>query len=63
VNIDLGYNIIRRYDLNIQDQSNGLNGFSAGMGLKLERMNLQYGGSFFQSNLYHHFSLTYQLKK
>jgi len=63
VNIDLGYNIIRRYDLNIQDQSNGLNGFSSGMGLKLERMNLQYGGSFFQSNLYHHFSLTYQLKK
>ncbi len=63
VDIDLGYNIIRRYDLNIQDQSNGLNGFSAGIGLKFERMNLQYGGSFFQSNLYHHFSLTYQLKK
>ncbi len=63
VDIDFGYNIIRRYELNIQDQSNGLNGFSAGMGLKLERMNLQYGGSFFQSNLYHHFSLTYQLKK
>lgn len=63
VNLDLGYNIIRRYDLNIQDQANGLNGFAAGMGLKLERINFQYGGSFFQSNLYHHFSLTYQLKK
>jgi hypothetical protein len=63
VDLDLGYNIIRRYDLNIQDQSNGLNGFSAGMGLKLERLHFQYGTSFFQSNLYHHFSLNYQLKK
>jgi hypothetical protein len=60
VDIDLGYNIIRRYDLNIQDQPNGFNGFSVGMGLKLDRLNLQYGGSFFQSNLYHHFSLIYQ---
>jgi hypothetical protein len=63
VDIDLGYNIIRRYDLNIQDQANGLNGFSAGMGLKFERLNFQYGSSFFQSNLYHHFSLSYHLKK
>ena len=63
VNLDLGYNFIRRYDLNIQDQSNGLNGFSAGVGLQLERMKVQYGNSFFQSNLYHHFSISYQLIK
>ena len=63
VDIDLGYNFIRRYDLNIQNQSNGLNGFSAGLGLKVDRINVQYGTSFFQSNLYHHFSMCYQLKK
>jgi hypothetical protein len=63
VNLDLGYNFIRRYDLNIQDQSNGLNGFSTGVGLQMERMKVQYGNSFFQSNLYHHFSISYQLKK
>ncbi len=61
VDLDFGYNIIRRYDLNIQEQSNGLNGFSTGMGLKLERLNFQYGTSFFQNNLYHHFSMNYQL--
>lgn len=61
--IDLGYNFIRRYDLNVQNQSNGLNGFSTGLGLKLDRMQVDYGTSFFQRNMYHHFSITYQLKK
>jgi hypothetical protein len=63
VNLDVGYNFIRRYDLNVQNQSNGLNGFAAGMGVKLERMKFQYGSSFFQSNAYHHFSIIYKLKK
>jgi len=60
---DLGYNFIRRYDLNIQNQSNGLNGFATGFGIKLERMNLQYGTSFFQQNSYHHFTVVYKTKK
>ena len=60
---DLGYNFIRRYDLNIQNQSNGLNGFAAGFGIKLERMNIQYGTSFFQQNSYHHFTVAYKTKK
>lgn len=63
VDIDLGYNIIRRYDLNIQNQSNGLNGFATGVGLNLDRIKVQYGTSFFQSNAYHHFSINYHLKK
>jgi hypothetical protein len=63
VDLNLGYNFIRRYDLNVYNQSNGLNGFSAGLGLKLSNIQFQYGNSFFQSNLYHHFSLTYPLIK
>ena len=63
VDIDLGYSFNRRYDLNVQNQPNGLNGFSAGFGLRLERTHMQYGSSFFQRNAYHHFSITYQLKK
>jgi hypothetical protein len=63
LDFNLGYNFIRRYDLNIQNQANGLNGFSAGLGLKLERMHLDYGSSFFQRNMYHHFSVTYLLKR
>ena len=61
--LNVGYNFLRRYDLNIQNQANGLNGFSAGLGVKLDRLNIDYGSSFFQRNLYHHFSLTYALHK
>jgi len=63
VDFNLGYNFIRRYDLNIYNQANGLNGFSAGLGIKLDRIRLQYANSFFQFNPYHHFSLSYQIKK
>ncbi len=63
IDFDLGYNFIRRYDLNIQNQSNGLNGFATGFGIKLERMNFQYGTSFFQQNSYHHFTVVYKTKK
>jgi hypothetical protein len=63
VDFNLGYNFIRRYDLNVQNQANGMNGFSTGLGLRLDRMHLQYGTAFFQRNMYHHFSVTYKLKK
>jgi hypothetical protein len=63
VDLNIGYHFIRRYDLNVYNQSNGLNGFSAGLGLNINPLRIQYANSFFQSNLYHHFSLTYQFKK
>ena len=62
VSLDFGYNFIRRFDLNIQNQQNWFNGFSAGLGLKLPRVTIQYGNAFFQRNLYHHFSIFYSLK-
>jgi hypothetical protein len=61
--INLGYNFRRRNDLNIINQANGLNGFSSGIGFKLDKMQIQYGNAAFQSNLYHHFSIIYQFKK
>jgi hypothetical protein len=63
VNIDFGYNFIRRFDLNIENQQNWFNGFSAGMGIQLPRTKIQYGNAFFQRNLYHHFSVFYSLKR
>ena len=63
MDLNVGYNFIRRYDLNIQNQANALNGMSTGLGLRLERTHLQYGTSFFQNNMYHHFTISYQLKK
>ena len=63
VDIDLGYNFMRRFDLNVQNQVNGMNGISTGIGMRYTNMYIQYGTAFFQRNMYHHFSLTYQLKK
>jgi hypothetical protein len=62
VSVNLGYNFMRRFDLNIQGQQNALNGFSSGLALQLQRLELQYGNAFFQKNMYHHFSLMYNLK-
>ncbi len=63
VAINLGYNFMRRYELNIDNQQNGMNGFSAGLGLSLTRTKIQYGNAYFQRNLYHHFTVLYRLKK
>jgi len=63
VDVDLGYNFMRRYDLNVQNQANGMNGFSMGVGLRMDRSHIQYGTAFFQQTMYHHFSIIYQLKK
>jgi len=63
VNLDFGYNFIRRFDLNIENQQNWFNGFSAGLGVKLPRTKIQYGNAFFQRNLYHHFSVFYSFKR
>ncbi len=63
VDLDFGYNFIRRFDLNIENQQNWFNGFSAGLGVKLPRTKIQYGNAFFQRNLYHHFSVFYSLKR
>ncbi len=63
VNINFGYNFMRRYDLNIQNQQNWFNGFSTGLDLNMGRAKLQYGTAFFQRNLYHHFTIAYALKR
>lgn len=61
VDLNLGYNFIRRFDLNIGNQQNFMNGLSAGFGLALNRMKIQYGNAYFQRNLYHHFTISYHL--
>ncbi len=63
VNIDLGYNFLRRFDLNIQNQKNSLNGLSAGCTFLVNNLQIQYANAFFQNNLNHHFTIIYQLKK
>jgi hypothetical protein len=59
----MGYNFLRRYDLNVQNQKNGLNGFSAGSSFLVNNIQLQYATAFFQNNLNHHFTILYQFRK
>lgn len=62
-NLNVGYNFIRRFDLNIQGQQNWFNGISTGAGLKYNRLQYHYANSFFQRNMYHHISVYYSLKR
>jgi hypothetical protein len=61
--IDLGYHFARRFELNLPNQPNSLNGLSAGFGFPYKRIQFQYGTGFFQKNNYHHFTLHYALKQ
>ena len=61
--IDLGYHFARRFELNLPNQPNSLNGLSAGFGFPYKRIQFQYGTGFFQKNNYHHFTLQYALKQ
>ena len=61
--IDLGYHFARRFELNIPNQPNSLNGLSTGFSFPYKRMQFQYGTGFFQKNSYHHFTLHYALKQ
>ena len=61
--IDLGYHFARRFELNLPNQPNSLNGLSAGFSFPYKRVQFQYGTGFFQRNSYHHFTLQYALRQ
>jgi hypothetical protein len=61
--LDLGYHFARRFELNLPNQPNSLNGLSAGLGFPYKRIQFQYGTGFFQRNSYHHFTLQYALRQ
>lgn len=63
VNLTMGYNFLRRFDLNVQNQKNSLNGLSAGCSIMVNNIQMQYANAFFQNNLNHHFTIIYQIKK
>lgn len=63
VHLNLGYNFLRRNELNIQNQTNGMNGFSSGFHLELNKTMVQYANSFFQHQLSHHITIIHRIKK
>jgi hypothetical protein len=45
-----GYNFLRRKELNIGNASNGMNGFSLGLGVLLGKLQVRYARAYYQSN-------------
>lgn len=56
IELNIGYNFLRRFDLNAFNQTNGLNGFTWGAGIILKKLHFRYAASAFQRNLAHQVS-------
>ena len=64
VEVQAGYNFLRRKELNIGNLSNGLNGFSIGAGVLLGKLQVRYARAYYQSNTaFNQFGLNMQLNQ
>ena len=62
--VSLGYNHLRRQELNINNTTNGLNGFSLGLGLIVKKLQLRYARTHYQNNTgYNQLGLNLQLNQ
>lgn len=62
--VSLGYNHLRRQELNIGNGGNGLNGFSLEVGALFRKIQIRYARAFYQNNTaYNQFGLNLQLNK
>jgi len=60
--ISVGYNYLRRKELNIGNAGNGLNGFSLGVGVLFKKIQIRYARSYYQNNSsYNQFGLNLKL--
>ncbi len=50
IEITAGYNYLRRQELNIGNAGNGLNGFSLGAGVILNKLQIRYARAYYQNN-------------
>ncbi len=60
--VNAGLNLLRRQSLNAYYSTNGLNGFTFGFALLLDKLHARYATGFYQQNLFHQFSLNFNLK-
>lgn len=64
IEFTIGYNHLRRQELNIGNTQNGMNGFSLGVGLLVKKLQIRYARSYFQNNTaYTQLGLTLQLNE
>ncbi len=59
--LSFGYNFLRRQDLNVFGTTSGLNGFTMGTGILIKKLQIRYGTGFYQRNMFHQFSLNFNL--
>jgi hypothetical protein len=62
IELSTGYHFQRRQDLNGFNISNGLNGFTFGTAVLLPKIHIRYATGFYQRQLFHQFSLNFNLK-
>jgi len=64
IEVSLGYNHLRRQELNIDKSGNGLNGFSVEVGALFNKIQIRYARAYYQNNTaYNQFGLNLQLNK
>lgn len=64
VEFQAGYNFLRRRELNIGVEGNGLNGLSLGAGVKLGKLDIRYARSYYQAgSAYNQFGLNLSLRE
>ena len=62
--VTVGYNHLRRQELNINNTANGLNGFSLGVGLVVKKIQIRYARTHYQNNTaYNQLGLNLQLNE
>ena len=64
IEVTVGYNHLRRQELNISNSTNGLNGFSMGVGLVVKKLQVRYARTHYQNNTgYNQLGLNLQLNE
>lgn len=64
IEVTVGYNHLRRQELNISNTTNGLNGFSIGAGLVVKKIQVRYARTHYQNNTaYNQLGLNLQLNQ
>ena len=62
--VSLGYNHLRRQELNIGNSGNGVNGFSLEVGALFNKIQIRYARAYYQNNTaYNQLGLNLQLNK
>lgn len=64
IEVQAGYNFLRRKELNTGNAGNGMNGFSIGAGVMLGKLNIRYARAYYQSNTaFNQFGLNMKLNQ